>query len=280
MKTPRVLLIVVAAAIAACMIGSRVNVPDVQAQSFEPFYKVFNVPASGSVQYIPSCTTGTAGCIPNFKQVGHSVTEQTAAGVSGFCQSLLDFSVDNVKFSTLAAGTTSTLNTQGVVSYSANGYYNYYRIKVGPCNAPQTITYVGYSNVLPLQNISTAGTDTITGPVPVLSNLFVPAVIQSFTCLNTNSSAAYLQLMVTPTSATPTLGGASVFLQIPLAGSAEYTFPVNLTLQSLSQIAGYNYLWIGAATAFSGSTPVTNPVYCTFQFNLSGPYTPFNPPSS
>lgn len=254
--------------------------PTVFAQSFEPFTRTFTIPASASVQYIPTCTTGQTGCIPNLKQIGHTVTEATTAGVLGRCGSLLDFSNDQVNWYTFAAGSTSTLSTQGITSYSANGYYNYYRIKLSACNVTQTVTYVGYSSPLPLQNISTAATDTIASVVPIISNSFTPFVIQSMSCLNTNGATAYLQFLVTNTNSTPALG-TDDFLDIAIpANNLPISYPLNLTLQSLSQQAGYNYFWMGAATTFKGSTAVSEPVYCTFEFNLSGPYVPYNPPSS
>lgn len=254
------------------------NPPSVQAQSFEPFSRTFIIPFSASNQYIPSCTTGSTGCIPNFKQVAHTITESVSATPDTTCESLLDFTSDGTHYFTMAAGGATPTSTS--VTYSANGYYQGYRIKVGPCSVAQTITYTGYSGAEPVNNITSAQTYYFTGAQAILSNPFTPPVIQSLNCTNTNNSLAFIQLLFTTTNSAPSLGSSADELDIPIAASASYSFPnTNFDFLSLSLNASATYFWMGAATALRGSTAVSDPVYCTIQWNTSGPYVPFNPPS-
>lgn len=253
--------------------------PAVQAQSFEPFSRTFSVPYSASNQYILSCTTSSSGCIPNFKQVAHTVTEATVGTPDVSCESLLDFTNDGTHYFTLAGGGATPTST--TVTYSANGYYQGYRIKTGPCSVPQTITYTGYSVTVPLNNVTSASSISFENVTSLLPSQFLPPVIESLNCLNTNTSTAYLQLMLTASATEPPLGTAlDIFLQLGIPAGANYTFSnTNFDFLSLSASSLAVYSWIGAATAYNGSTPVSDPVYCTIQWNFSGPYSPFNPPS-
>lgn len=263
------------------MVDSLIPPSRVKAQSFEPYSKTFTIPAflSGN-QYIPACTTGSTGCIPNFKQVSHSVIETIGSVPSGECASELDFSSDNATFFTFAGGVATLGASSAAATYSGNGYYQYTRIKVWPCSVAQTITYTGYSTPQPLAPVSEfRSVNFTTAAADVAGPQTIPLLFQSFQCLNTNASTVFLQMLFNSSSSVPTLGGTSDFLDIAIP-AGFYSYPqANFTFASISQSSVYTYFWVGASTTLKGATGVTDSVYCTFQFNVSGPFFPFNPPS-
>ena len=256
--------------------------PTVEAQGAGSanFTRTFSLPASASPQYIPACTATGTNCIPNYKQIAHSVTMILPATPTLLCASLLDFSADGTNFLTLASGQVQQASTTGTLF--ANGYEPYIRIKVLPCNEPQTVIYTGYSTVVPTVPVATSIDVNVTGgPSLIISNPPTPLVISGFNCLNTGSSVAYGQLFLTAAATpTPTLG-TGIALNFAIPANGTYTYPGALfTFYSLSLMSSLNYLWLGAATGHGGGTGASSPIDCTFTYNGTGPYYPFNPPSS
>ncbi len=274
-------LCVLLAVLSASFVKISGPLPQVEAQGFAPASKTFTVPSflSGN-QYIPACTISQNGCINNIKAVSHSVVEQLSAVPSGECASELDFSSDNVKYFSFAGGITTLAASTAAATYTGNGYYNYVRVKLWPCSVTQTITYTGYSVSQPIAPISQfRSVNFTTAAALVAGPQTIPLVMQSFQCLNTNASTAFLQLLLNSSPTPPTLGSASDFLDIAIP-TGLYSYPgSNFTFASLSQSSVYSYFWAGASTTLAGATGVTDPVYCTFQYNVSGPFFPFNPPS-
>jgi hypothetical protein len=251
----------------------------VSAQSFEPFTKTFNLPASASAQIIPNCTTGSTGCIPGFKQVAHSVTlTMSTAAACGF---LLDASADNSTFNTIAANSTGGVEGYGTiftVTAQANGYYPYLRIKVLPCTSSVTVTYTGYNSPQPINFTGFASHFAVTsyGSVSLLGHL-TPTVILGLQCGNTDTSAvAYL--WVAANLATRVPASDVVLLQIPIGPSATWDYsgpPINVL--GVTQNTALNWLYFQGTTTASGGTNVTNPILCNLQTTGSGPYYPFFP---
>lgn len=263
------------AAIVALVVFSP-KVPPVEAQSggSGTFTLVIQAPASGSTTYF---------AIPNRNQVASTII-MTGPSAHTVCGGMLDASTNNSNFFTLAAGTYNLFDEafgQASTTFSANGWWPYYRVKVVPCTQPQTITVVGYGAALPLSPIVTDESKSFTSPVAIQVSALVPFTVTGFDCYNSNSSTAFVQLLFTPTAATPTLGGAYDFQDFAIAGNSVFSYRGSpFSAYSFSSSTQNPNFWAGAATAFEGSTAVTDAVVCNFQINNTGPFTPFNPPSN
>lgn len=227
----------------------------VQAQGFEPFSKTFTLPASSSAQYIPACTTIIANCIPNFKQVAHSVTWVYANSTPALraCGIMLDGSADNSIFQTFGAnGNTEPLNSG---SFPANGYFDYVRIKATACaSSSLTITYTGYSTALPITNLASPA---LSNPYSFMSPTVIeasatPSVLIGFQCSNSSMTGAYVQIGVSPTLSLPALGGPDVLLcqLVPASGYYSYTGP---PIFPVGHAALPQYWFAGASTSAGGN---------------------------
>ena len=271
---PRIVGFTLAAMIICIMLFSPRTPSTVEAQSFAPFAVTVTFPASGSEQTLPACTTGGTNCIPNYKQIGHSVGVTYASTPAATCNSILEASYDNIHFLSLATVTsTYAVGSTLIQGAQANGYYGYMRVEVQPCNKAQTVTYVGYASPLPLPNLSM----NITQQVSTLATVYSfnqPFILTGFECTNASSSPAYLQLFFT---AGNTLGTAWVFeAQVGQDAPFVYSGPPISSFGSLT-LGTANTLQAGAATGQGGSTAVSTALDCNFQVNQFGPYAPFNP---
>jgi hypothetical protein len=248
------------------------------AQSFEPFTKVFSLPASVSNQIIPMCSTGSTGCIPDYKQVSHSVTLTMSTPAA--CGFLLDASSDNSIFNTIAANSTGGMIGYGTiktVTAQANGYYPYLRIKVLPCSYAVSVSYTGYSNSQQINFTGYPSVIAVTSYGTTGLGYLTPTVLQGLSCTNTDSAnTAWLHVLAN--AATRIAPDDFILMETGIGPSATWNYfgpPINLL--GVTQTTALNYLYFGAFTTSSGATPVTNPVLCNFQSNGSGPYYPFFP---
>jgi hypothetical protein len=263
--------------VAAMMLPRNMLPPSVQAQGFEPFSKTFYIPAGLTTTIIPACTTGSSGCIPNYKQVAHQISDTFAGSSSASnCGILIDGSTENSSFFTLAALPPGPATLNEAFVSSVNGYFPYVRLKAFPCSVAQTITYVGFSTPLPFLNQSFNAWDKVSTVTSIAA--FPSAfLLNSFSCSNNAATAAYLQVFFTATS--PTLG-TGFFYEFGLPANSTHVFPgpaIN-SYASSSGLTSTN-LYAGAVTTQGGSTAVGTPIDCNFQLNPSGPFFPFNPPS-
>jgi hypothetical protein len=230
----------------------------VEAQGFEPFIKTFTLPASASVQYILPCTTGSTNCIPNFKQVAHTVTYKytTSTNLVSACGILLDGSIDNSTWQTFAANGNAVGAQNG--SFNADGYYPFYRIKLTACTySAVTITYVGYGSTLPVETIpypAAGNTYSLKAPA-IVQRWATPATLTSFQCSNPDpSNAAYLQMFIDVWPATPALGVGSFFtLLIPPKGTVLFAGPP-ISFYAATHSITKNNLYAGASTAPGGNS--------------------------
>ena len=123
--------------------------PTVQAQGGSFFSRTFHVPVSSFTQYIPACTTGQTGCIPNYEQVGQTINYTFATNpgsqLLANCAILLDGSNDGTNWVTF--GASGNAFGQQVGSFSANSYYPFRRLKIPECSESAiTIVYIGYGS--------------------------------------------------------------------------------------------------------------------------------------
>ena len=121
-----------------------------------------------------------------------------------------------------------------------------------------------------------ANVQTVVKGDPVWST---PAVFTSFQCSNPDpSNEAWLQLFVA--SGTPTIGQGNMTFGVPAGQTLTYSGPAlsyyGLSVGSISATG----LYAAATTTPTGSTPVATAIICNFQTNGTGPYYPWNPPSS
>jgi hypothetical protein len=248
---------------------NHVPVPTVQAQGFAPFELTFQLPASLSAQYIPSCTISSKNCIPDYKQVAHTIFEIPTAGAAA-CNSLIDGSNDGTNYLTFGA-TSQSSGTPTQFSTTVNGYFPYTRIKVLPCTVAQTITYIGYSSPQPLLFSSNLAVATSISSATSIQTFYTPFVITGFQCSYPETTGfAFLELYF----ATP----FNFELPIPAGQIFNYSGPP-LSGIAMGASVGTNVLHAKAVTAQGGATPVTTPVECDFEFNSSGPFNPFFPVS-
>lgn len=238
----------------------------VQAQGFEPFARTFTLPTSHSIQYVPACTTGSQTCIPNFKQVGHTITYDYATGTPaliGQCTLLFDGSTDNKTWQTLAASGNTLGSLHG--SFSANTYFTYYRIKEPPCiYSDVTITYVGYSTALPIDTLTFPASSFVGPSTPrEVADIVVaqpalpsPGILAGFQCANPDpNNTAYLQLFLNTSPAVPifTLGStAFMTLAVPPSGSVFFNGPA-LSYYAVTHATTADTLYAGASTVPGGT---------------------------
>lgn len=242
----------------------RPNLPKVEAQAQTSFSQNFTFTGAnqGVNQYIK---------IPNRAQTAHTVEIRWSSG-SG-CPIQLDGSADGTNWFAIAsaANPTNALSTAGYEFLTANGYFTFLRIKVfgsTSCSGiAHTGTYTGYQCILPVSNILTVADYNNFKDITQLTfvTLNGPANgIKSFQCLNTNASSAWLQIF---NSVSPASLGPGFLYQMVIGASSPFIY-------SGPEIVGQNTFWVGAATADSGNTKVTNPVICNFQEDFSGPWLP------
>lgn len=257
-----------------CLIHSPSGQP--AAQSFEPFTKTFNLPVSASAQIIPMCSTSSVNCIPDYKQVSHSVTF-TMTGLYA-CSFQLDASADNIAFFTIAANSTVPGNLLTTLTAQANGYYPYLRIKVPPCASAVTVSYTGYSSA---QIISYTGYPFVLTVSSFVTNgygFLSPTVLQGLTCTNSDTTNT-AWLSVVANQVTQTVPGFTI-IWTPVGPGATYTYSgPPISLLGITGVDYYNYLYLRGCTSSACSATVTNPFYCNVEMNGSGPYYPFFPPS-
>jgi hypothetical protein len=232
----------------------------------QSFTLKFTIPASASINYILPCSaTLTSGCIPNYKQVGQTINYSFATNpglhLLRNCGILLDGSNDNVNFETFAASGNPFGQQNG--SFSANGYYPYYRIKALPCAVSAlSIIYVGYGTQIPISPLSYAGISPFqVSPISVAASTqadpqwVTPAILTGFQCFNPGGSAAFLQLYVAASA--PTMGVGMVYgLEIPAGQTVSYGGPP-LSYYALTNGATVNKLFAAAATAEGTGQAVT-----------------------
>jgi len=195
------------------------------------------------------------------------------------CGFRLDASADNTNFTTIAANSTGGPIGVGPIltlTAQANGYYPYLRIKVLPCTYATTLTYTGYSSAQTINFTSFPLDLTVTSYVTNGYGWLTPTVFQGLTCTNSDSTnTAWLWVVANETTQIAT---DFPLIFAPIGPNATYTYSgPPIVLLGVTQSILMNYVYFRATTTAAGTTPVTNPVYCNFQSNGSGPYYPFFP---
>lgn len=243
---PRIVGFTLAAMIIGIVLFSPRTPSTVEAQSFAPFAVTVTFPASGSMQYLPACTTTGTNCIPNYKQFGHSLGVSYATSGASTCNSVLEGSYDNIHWIGLASAVANLANDSELIQTTqANGYYGYMRVLVQPCNVAQTVIYVGYSEALPTSTL----TMNLTEQVSTLATVYSfnePFSLNGFECTNASSSPAYLQLFFTTGNA---LGSSWQYeVQVTQDSPFVYTGPPISSYGSTSGVALAHTLQAGAST--------------------------------
>ena len=260
----------------------------VQAQGGSFFSRTYQVPVNSFTQYIPACTTSQAGCIPNYEQVGQTInytfTTNPGSQLLANCAILLDGSNDGTNWVTF--GASGNAFGQKVGSFSANAYYPFRRLKIPECISAITIVYIGYGssvtvNPQPFPGPSRLGViaTNVQGVVRADPVWSTPAVFTSFQCSNPDpTNEAWLQLFVA--ASTPTIAQGNMTFGIPPAQTITYSGPaLSYYALSVGTITATG-LYAAATTSATGATPVATAIICNFQTNGTGPYYPWNPPSS
>jgi len=205
-------------------------------------------------------------------QVSHQVTVYYPSGAANAV--LLEGSQDGVNWSVLAqilfnAGQT----TPGVMV--ANGYYQVLRLAVNPGSATVAAikgVYAGFQSPLPASNVVTqflATGITAAQIVGFNGSWFPPYLVSGFQCSNPNAATAWLELYDSTVGAT--LGVTTYEYEVGIPAGNTFVYPGSVSF------LGVGALWVGAATAQGGTTPVGTGLSCDFQLSYSGPFAPFTP---
>jgi hypothetical protein len=275
MKRTLVIAVLVLAILGILMCVPKIPPNRVQAQ-FTGYVSLQTVRTSFSMTMSPSPTVFTG--IQNLGQSSHLIQYQFVSTPVHGCSFLFDGSNNNVNWNTLASGNDTEGLVNGNAISTANGYFQYLRIKANPnslaaCSGEVLSgTYTGYQVPLPISQQYFMGRSyNVSNPVKLTPLSFPnPWVLGGFHVENTASGAvnAFVQFF----DSTAATLGTNVILEVNVAAGSNYTYtgPAMVGLSGIS---------VGAATALDGSTAAGTAVYVEATFNQQGPFYPLFPVS-
>jgi hypothetical protein len=195
------------------------------------FSKTFNVPASASTRLLP---------IPNNNQIAHSVSVVFSNLIHAGCAVLLDGSGDKLQWYTIGSSGNIFNSVFNAGTFSANGAFVYYRLKVSPCpTATTNIVYMGYATFLP--PVLTAATlpEKIyqLKEIPADVNLrpVTPNILVGFQCSNPDTSGPVSKIITL--AGTPTAGGIN-YVQADVGAFLTITTGSGTATVAITQVNG------------------------------------------